>query len=194
MTTMPATPRDTPPAAAELLADFLPTALSLARRWARLHPHLADDFASAAAEAAWLAATDFDPARGSYPGLATFRVRLACCDVVRIARRRCRYLPPSILVTDDMGREVPAADLLADDEPGPAEAAERADDADRVRRLLARLPERWRELVERHTGHGEPLARIAAGRGLQRASVTDMHGRALRRLRGLAGTGEGNGA
>jgi RNA polymerase sigma-32 factor len=94
------------------------------------------------------------------------------------------------------GTSLRLVDSIADDAPGPEDAALDADAArDRARRLadaLSALPERERRIVEqRHLGEETPLLReIGRGFGVSKERVRQLEKRALERLRRLLREGQ----
>ncbi len=89
------------------------------------------------------------------------------------------------------GSGIRLIDTIADDAPGPEDAALAADEArrhrDRIAAALAALPDRERRIVEeRHLGDGAPLLREIGRRfGISKERVRQLEKRALARLRHL---------
>lgn len=86
-------------------------------------------------------------------------------------------------------RHAPLPELRHDPRPGPEEEAVRADDRDRLRALLATLPDDQREVVElRLAGYtGAEIARLL---GRSPEAVRKAQERALKRLARLMGLGD----
>jgi RNA polymerase sigma factor (sigma-70 family) len=85
------------------------------------------------------------------------------------------------LVTIDRLSDVDARHL-ADNDPGPERYVSAKLELQRVRQLIAELPERYREIVELRRLHGMPQREIAAKLGMTEHSVEALAARGLKML------------
>lgn len=98
------------------------------------------------------------------------------------------------------GGDLKLIDAIADEAPGPEEAAIAVDEAERragrIAEALATLPERERRIVaERHLAEHAPLLREIGRRiGVSKERVRQLEKRALERLRRLLAEGRAAGA
>ena len=72
---------------------------------------------------------------------------------------------------------------LPDERPQPPEVIERLQMAQRVRRVMARLPDKERFLIERYYYHDQTLEQVGASMGLSKSWTSRLHARALALLR-----------
>ena len=72
---------------------------------------------------------------------------------------------------------------LPDERPAPPEVIERRQMAQRVRRVLQRLPDKERRLIEQYYYHDQTLEQVGAGMGLSKSWTSRLHARALALLR-----------
>ncbi|HVY44329.1 MAG TPA: sigma-70 family RNA polymerase sigma factor, partial [Minicystis sp.] len=75
-------------------------------------------------------------------------------------------------------------ETAADPEASPEERVAAHQFRDRVRRVVADLPERERALVERHYFGDEPFDVIAKDLGISKSWASRLHAQAMRRLAG----------
>lgn len=72
---------------------------------------------------------------------------------------------------------------LPDDRPPPPELLERQQMARRVRRVMQRLPDKERFLIEQYYYHDQTLEQVGASMGLSKSWTSRLHARALALLR-----------
>lgn len=72
---------------------------------------------------------------------------------------------------------------LPDDRPGAPELLERQQLSHRVRRVMARLPEKERYLIEQYYYHDKTLEQVGESMGLSKSWTSRLHARALSLLR-----------
>lgn len=162
----------------ELVDQHIDFALSIARSWGRRWPWLADDFASAAGLALWIAARYHKPEKG------TFR------SLVRVAVRRALWVrwqkelkanptsfrqPPSGID----GEPLDPVSLIIDDSP---EVGSRLEAAELIELARASGDQLDFALLERHAVNDCTMDELAAAMGVSRARV----GQRLERARRVA--------
>ena len=114
----------------------------------------------------------YDPSRGmlrNWLGVVTGNLIRAAARIVRRDNRR-RSNPQALNEDDDEGDWF-AGHFEAPSSERPSREARRNENREIVHRLLARLPEQDRFLLERHDMYGEPLATLAAQLGISKAAV-----------------------
>ena len=104
-----------------------------------------------------------------------FVYAIAARKVADVQRAAIRRPTPTDVVVED-----------ADPAPGPEERALAGEDADRARRLLARLPELQREIVVLRVAAGWSAEETGRALGMSAGAVRVAQHRALARLRVLA--------
>jgi RNA polymerase sigma factor for flagellar operon FliA len=72
---------------------------------------------------------------------------------------------------------------LPDERPPPPELIERQQMARRVRRVMQRLPDKERFLIEQYYYHDQTLEQVGASMGLSKSWTSRLHARALALLR-----------
>jgi RNA polymerase sigma factor (sigma-70 family) len=173
------------PELAALVDRHTDTVLRIAAAWGRRFPWLADDFASDATYALFLAAQKHDPTKCEFYSFLVMKVRWVILTRLRNERLHnpaaFRHQPTA---TNDDGILLSPLDLLVSRFPDPTAALDQADDAEELDRLLARLPDRHRELLVRHIGAGEPVAALAAERGVSRSRINQTIRAAVAKLSG----------
>jgi RNA polymerase sigma factor (sigma-70 family) len=170
----------TAPEVADLVNEYIALALSIARRWGRSYPWLADDYASEASFALFRAATRYDPSRGAFGALVRVSVRRALWERCRkeLVRNPTAF-KRQLAVQNDDGEHVPLTVFVADDLPDVGVELEALD-------LLDQLPPDRRELVKRVV-MGSESAKVAAGElGITRSAVGQRVRRSLDQLRASA--------
>lgn len=164
----------------ELAVAHLDLARSIARRFARRCPHLADDFEGAAMLGLWDAARKFRGHRGvKFKTYATWRVTGAVRDFARRhsgLRRASGYPPPTPAQWSALPEEVRRAS-----EPEYTRVPY-GSDADAVWELTQGLSRREREVVAAYFG-GSSQARIADRLGVHPARVSQLVAAAVDYLR-----------
>ncbi|WP_439622511.1 sigma-70 family RNA polymerase sigma factor [Gemmata sp.] len=182
----PVTDRD--PAA--LAERYTPLAMKMARRRGAVYPWLADDFASDAMLSLWRAASGWQAERAKvikFPTFVILCVRRLLNQRIAQERRQNPTAFGSRTVQADDGAEVPLVDLAADRRhPDPADAAEWADEVERLDGLLGTLSPERRALVTRYVCD-DTAGEIAAETGVTAQAVRDTVYRSLRALRTAAG-------
>ncbi|MCE9562888.1 MAG: sigma-70 family RNA polymerase sigma factor [Planctomycetes bacterium] len=169
----------TAPEATELTEKYIRLAFKIANRWAANHPHLHDEFESAAVFTLWQSALGFDQARDVH--FSTW-FRLQCRSaLIRVLRKERAKAPemfiPQFVPTEK--QETHPAERIADPRRGPAEAAEIALDAAPLLRALDALPERQRDVVQRRVMLNQKFDEIAAAHGMSRANIGNILNAAL---------------
>lgn len=154
----------------DLATRYLPLANSVAGRYARAFPQLADEFRGEAVLMICLAARDFDAAVSpAFPAYARVRVAGACRDVLRRCRRWARPCESSL-------DEIEEARLLL---VAPAEVPGAASEAvEEARRLIRRAPKVYVPYLEAAFVRGLKQRDIARelGRSKQRVSAAIQDG------------------
>ncbi len=72
---------------------------------------------------------------------------------------------------------------IPDEKPPPPELIERQQMAQRVRRVMKRLPDKERFLIEHYYYHDQTLEQVGASMGLSKSWTSRLHARALAMLR-----------
>lgn len=132
---------------------------------------LAEDVAQEAFYRAWRSAGAFDSRRGTVAAWLGTITRNLAVDALRM--RRAEPVDP-----DDL-----AAALVSRPSAGPAEQAERSDEALRVRHALADLPESQRRAVVLAVFFGRTASEIAASEGIPLGTAKTRIRSGLLRLR-----------
>jgi RNA polymerase sigma factor (sigma-70 family) len=185
-----------------------------AARWAsryssRLAPRLqmGDDYAQEARIAVWMAVVGYDPGRGAQ--LSTYahmKARSAVADARRKWDPRPRYLQEAARAHFDAGATVPGgwelplslddlvgtaedrvrfADTMQAEEEDPHEQVERRGYDEYLWRLVTALPPRERALLFQYYVEGKSLKEIGMLLGCSQSRASQIHTRALGRLRKL---------
>jgi RNA polymerase sigma factor (sigma-70 family) len=168
-------PRPLTPGQRDLAERYWPLARSLAGRYARVYPRLAEDLLDATVDRLLHGAATFDPDRGVHVGTYLWRqCELGCLDVVRAARRRRRPEP--------LDPEGPTLARLADDKPS---AESGVADRDELDWYLGRLSRQESEPLRLRVDAGLDGPRIAERLGVPVHLVWKRERLAIRRLRGF---------
>lgn len=175
----------TAPDAADLVEKYIRLAYRAANKWAVRHPDLRDELVSEATYTLWRVALAFDPSRGT--NFATWFLYTVRWRFLNLLRSERRHPAPGGPLVELDGEPVPLVELLPDDGPPPDANAEHADELTRLGRLLGQLPDRRRELLVRHVGHGECLEALGDEQGVSRVRAGQLVGKALRQVRQTAG-------
>lgn len=148
----------------ELAARMAPRAIRLAARWKRAWPRLADEIESAALWGVMRAASGVSPEFDRHERNSYFRrtVDSAIQNELRWRHRKKRR---------DGSSEGGGPVALVARGPGPAEAAERAEDSRRLRNAIAKLSWHERYCLRRYYRDGATMEGIAAERGRSRPWV-----------------------
>lgn len=169
------------PSAADLVDQWTPLALLLARDWARRYPWLSDELQSDAAYALWQVATKHVHDARSIGGLVRVAVRHALSNRLRHERAKnpLAFEPtPSPDLVDPF--EVPISR-----EPEPGTSIEVAEEYARVAELLKQLSPASRDLIRRHFFEDEPIPKIAAQMGRFRQSIASRIRKDLAKIRDM---------
>jgi RNA polymerase sigma-70 factor (ECF subfamily) len=142
---------------------------------ARLSSATADAAEDAAQEACLAVLRALPRYRDQGAPFEAFVYAIAARKVADVQRAAIRRPTPSDVVVED-----------ADPAPGPEERALAGEDADRARRLLARLPELQREIVVLRVAAGWSAEETGRALGMSAGAVRVAQHRALARLRVLA--------
>lgn len=184
-TEAPATTRPDPNDPAEraevarLCEDYMPLALKIARKYARLFPSLDFDFESEAGEGLWKAAKTRHTWPAKFATLVRLQVVGRCTELITQERKR----PDSPLNAAD--------DTNEGDGPPQSIASSVADDARpvevmaEVRDLLFQLPQKRRATIIRHFFGGEEWTELGAEFGVSGKAVEQMAARDLATVRGI---------
>jgi len=181
-------------ARARLVASCEGLARKLARRYARITPHLTDDLLSAARCGLLQAVEHYKPDMGaSFATYAQFHVRNHCAEVIR--RQRWAVTLPnhgrrlvdfqvssrSMFYVNEDGEDVelPIAELRTEDAHGDVLFRER------IRGYLDQLTIRQRTVIEARFVEDETLVQIAGRMGCSPERVRQIETAALARLREL---------
>lgn len=171
--------------ATELVDQFTPLALGMARRWGTQFPWLLDDLASDASLALWQAAQSWKPEHSKFPTWARKQIRWAL--VKRLENERAKNplaFRPQFVPTPK--NDLHPLDLAPARSRAPDELAEIADAVANLPALLAVLPENRRALVVRHFANGETCAELAEEYATTRSDIRGIVGKSLKKLRQAA--------
>ncbi|VTS03839.1 rna polymerase sigma factor : : Sigma70_r2: Sigma70_r4 [Gemmata massiliana] len=178
-----------------LVENYYALACKCAYHWARKHPHLVEEFLSDAGVALWEAAQKFDPAtaRSSFATWVHRSVNWACRRRLQTERRtnRAAFLSQARTVEVE-GDKLSTLDLVTDHRP--REVGWELEEADEVRALMdeAELSERYRNVVTRLVGRGEPVRALAQEMGITRARVHQLVRNAVAKMKAVAEERDGS--
>jgi len=143
-------------------------------------PVLAEDVSQEAFTRAWRHAGAYDPRRGSVPTWLLTITRNLAIDAVRL--RRSAPVDPATFAT-----------LVAGPEHSPQAAAERADDAGRLRAALADLPENQRRALVLAAILGRTAQEVSDAEGIPLGTAKTRIRSAMTKMRVSLGAKAGGG-
>lgn len=144
----------------------------------------AEDVAQEAFARVFTRRRDFDPAARFSTWLWQIAVNLCRDEIRRRERRRETALDGGLAGDDGEDAPAPAFEVVAP-EAGPAEATERLERAEAVRRAVLRLPEPYRVVVALRHYEGLRFREVAEVLGLPEGTVKSRMAEALDRLETL---------
>jgi RNA polymerase sigma factor (sigma-70 family) len=159
------------------IVETLPSVRQLARFFSRKFPADADELLSVGHEAVVHADREFDAARGvKFASFAWMRARYAMLEYVRREAIRHSRRPLSLDGTASVAEDVTLAEVVHD------RSSEVVLDARALLRLLARLPERQKDVITRHI-RGESNDEIARALRVSPGRVGQLMAQGFDRLK-----------